>query len=100
MARISVEAVAAIEEKLDASNGGKWERLVLELQDDSRFLLVTVELDKAKTKLEVQEICEVVRNNVATKIPSRDDDYSWMCVVMHQGSVVASTMGGWSSTVK
>ena len=68
----------------------EWLSYATELQDDAKFLLVTVQMPPHLSKQRYRSECDEIRRIVADKIPPRKGDYSWMAIIKSEGQVVES----------
>lgn len=92
--RISREVVSAIRRELVAQRNKTkdWLAFSTELQDDSTFLLVSVEMPTGLENQRYLTASEDIRRIVGGKVASVGDDYSWMGVVKVEGRVVESVL--------
>ena len=84
--------VDQVKQSLAKSHDASWERIAYELQDDFRFLLISIQVDdEQRNPANIARICAAVRSAVKqVPIPKRKDDYSWMAVVTHGDVTIES----------
>lgn len=90
------EGTAEIARALDSANKGRWSSQHLELQDNRKFLLVSVAVPDDMPQQEIEAIRADIRVILRRTVPPRTDDYAWTAVIKKRGAVVDSLMGGCS----
>ena len=93
-AKISESTVNEILGLLRAHDAKGWRSVEWEFQDDSEFLLISIELVERPLERNAPERW-YVHDVLEKKIPSKPDGaYSWMVVFTHDGDVCDSLMNG------
>ena len=91
--KISHKTVTEIRKELLRARGqNAWTSFSTELQDDSRFLLISVELPYNAGEQQYKDACKALQSIVADRILPVPLEYSWMGVVTVGGKVVESVM--------
>ena len=91
---INQSSVDQIADLLLSKGLSSWESLTTELQDDSEFVLFSIELSEAPFS-GVAEGRDVVYDAIQDRIPPKPDGtYSWIAVFSFRGEVVDSVSAG------
>jgi hypothetical protein len=90
---ISQELVSAVLRHLEDETCFKKEAISFEIQDDFKFLLISISIDELPENEPLSTFKNVSRllNHF---IPGRRGDYSWMVNFTRKGKVVDSYFGG------
>jgi hypothetical protein len=93
-AKISAATVDEVIGLLEGRGVNGWRSIGWELQDDSEFLLITIELVEKPLERNAPERWYAY-DVMDKRIPAKPDgSYSWMIVFIHDGDVCDSLMTG------
>ena len=84
--RIDATTVEAISRELMVRGSHLFARIDTELQDDSTFLLLTVDLPSSEEP-RVQEAKDLLKDIVGRSIADKVNEYSWMGLIRVKGEI-------------
>jgi hypothetical protein len=90
---ITAGIVSQVLRLLESQTQFKKESISLEIQDDSKHLLISISID-GLPESELSSTFKRVGGLVNPLIPGRRGDYSWMVVFTRNGKLVDSYFGG------
>ncbi|MEJ1970013.1 MAG: RHS repeat domain-containing protein [Rhizomicrobium sp.] len=91
---ISKDTVSIIEQELIAKFGTEFERIYLELQDDSELLFIQLTLKCGVSGDRIEKILSDMRSFVEPLVPARREGYSWMATIVRDKDVIGVRVSG------